>query len=215
MRVQVSDLSCVAFVCCVRQNDLDEIHGLCRAYEPILRANPLGLLSIIYDQRTRCSERLVTRLWLDVDQIEGLTRSRPEQWTKDPIYHRICLDGVKLSMVDMTELSNEPVTVSDLGHRPKNLSDTDTLYPRLYGTDTEISHGQNVMSFAVRYGDWCLEAVSALDASRKSFGGLLPGARAMVEDRIRFTHSRCQALQDRFTELKARHRSQIDAVSSR
>jgi hypothetical protein len=96
------------------------------------------------------------------------------------------------------------------------LTNTDKLLPRLYTTDTEISHGQNVMSFAIRYSHFCLEAVDAVDSTRRSVGlPLQPsGARAMVEDRIRFTQSRCYALQDRFAEIRERHRSQINAVST-
>jgi len=213
MRIQVSNLSCVAFVCCPRQEDLDDVRRSCAANEALLTANPLGLLSIIYDLRARSWETWITRLWLEVNQIENHTRSAPPEWLmKGP-----GLAIIQQLSMDPTVTSLEPsLWLKDLGLTPLDeISDTDKLLPRLYTTDTEISHGTNVMSFALRYAAFCLDALSAVDAARQSVGlpPQPPGARAMVEDRIRFTQSRCRALQDRFAEIKERHRSQINAVS--
>ncbi|KAJ9129625.1 hypothetical protein NKR19_g10274 [Coniochaeta hoffmannii] len=214
MRIQVSNLSCVAFVCCPRQEDLDDVRRSCAANEALLTANPLGLLSIIYDLRARSWETWITRLWLEVNQIENHTRSAPPEWLmKGP-----GLAIIQQLSMDPTVTSLEPsLWLKDLGLTPLDeISDTDKLLPRLYTTDTEISHGTNVMSFALRYAAFCLDALSAVDAARQSVGlpPQPPGARAMVEDRIRFTQSRCRALQDRFAEIKERHRSQINASFS-
>lgn len=201
------DFSCVAFVCCPRQEDLDEVCSTCEANQVLLRANPLGLLSIIYDLRTRSWETWITRIWLEVNQIECHTRSTPPEWlTKDP------------GLVTVQQMSTDP-TMNSLGSALqlqdfvlapiKELTSTDKLLPRLYTTDTEISHGQNVMSFAIRYAAFCLDVVEAVDTARLSAGlpAQPPGARAMVVDRIRFTQSRCYALQDRFAEIRERHRA--------
>lgn len=214
MRIQVSDLSCVAFVCCPRQEDLDDVRSSCEANQALLRANPLGLLSIIYDLRTRSWETWITRIWLEVNQIEGHTRSLPPEWlTRDPgvaTIQQLSMDPVMMSLGPALQLQDLTLTPLD------ELTNTDKLLPRLYTTDTEISHGQNVMSFAIRYAHFCLAAVDAVDSARRSEGlpALPPGARALVEDRIRFTQSRCHAVQDRFAEIRERHRSQINAVST-
>lgn len=179
----------------------------------MLRANPLGLLSIIYDYRTQSWETWVTRLWLEVNEIESLTRSAPPDWLmKDPaLYQQVSNSRVLMPQEPPLELRNFAPMPFD------ELSKFDKLLPRLYTTDTEISHGQNAMAFAIRYANFCLEAVSAVDSARQSngFPSLAPGAKAVVEDRIRFTQSRCYSLQDRFTEIRERHRSQINAVSIR
>ena len=76
-----------------------------------------------------------------------------------------------------------------------------------------MCYGQNVMSFAARYGNFCLNAIDVVEGSRGT-GKLSPGARAIVEDSIRFMQSRCDAVQDRFAELGERNRGQINMVSA-
>ncbi|KAB5562739.1 hypothetical protein GE09DRAFT_1109444 [Coniochaeta sp. 2T2.1] len=233
MRIQVSNLSCLAFVCCLRQEDLEDVRNLCGANAALLRANPLGLLSIIFDHRARSWEAWVTRLWLQVNQIEGLTRSVPQDWLmKDPVsILQQSVGSTTLSPASaepsrhhtMSQLTMDPMPTAltalelqDFESTPfHDLGNTEELLPRLYTTDTEISHGQNVMSFAIRYADFCLDAVNVVDSARMSVGlpPQTPGAKALVADRIRFTKSRCLALQDRFAEIRERHRSQINAVS--
>lgn len=124
----------------------------------------------------------------------------------------------------LQQISNDPALMSDPPLELRNFAPTplddltniDKLLPRLYTTNTEISHGENVMKFAIRYANFCLEAVNTIDSARRSVGlpPQAPGARALVEDRIRFTQSRCYGLQDRFAEMRERHSSQINAVST-
>ncbi|OIW31290.1 hypothetical protein CONLIGDRAFT_309053 [Coniochaeta ligniaria NRRL 30616] len=212
MRIQISDLSCVAFVCCPRQQDLDDIRHSCHANQALLRANPLGLLSIIYDHRARSWETWVTRLWLEVNQIEGLTRSSPPDWLiQDPaLLQQMSMDRALMSLEAPLELRSFAATPLE------ELTNIDKLLPRLYTTDTEICHGQNVMAFGIRYANFCLEAVQAVDSARRSVGlpPQPPGARSLVEGRIRFTQSRCYSLQDRFAEMRERQGSQINASFS-
>jgi hypothetical protein len=185
MRVQIPDLSCLAFVCCPRLEDLDRLRDLCKVNQALLRASPLGLLSLIYEQRGLDYESWVTRVALESHEIEVFMKMAPPGWT----YHS--------------------VTPS----RYQELSDTDKLLSRLQSTDIEICHGHSIMSFAVRYADFCLEALEVVE-SKRGVGQLAPGARAMVEDRVRFTKARCWSVRERFEELTHRHRGQINAVSN-
>lgn len=67
------------------------------------------------------------------------------------------------------------------------------------------------MTFAVRFGKFCTEALDVIEG-KPGVPKLAPGARAMVEDRIRFSISRCLSVRERFEELTHRHRGQINAV---
>jgi hypothetical protein len=183
MRVQIPDLSCVAFVCCPQSKDLDRLRDLCKTSHTLLRASPLGLLSLIYEQRGLDYEGWVTRVALESHEIEVFMRMSPPGWT----YHHLSPSRYNL------------------------LSDADRLLSHLQSTDIEICHGHSIMSFAVRLGDFCREALDVVEDNR-GVGKLAPGARAMVEDRIRFTMSRCLSVRERFEELTHRHRGQINAV---
>jgi hypothetical protein len=214
MRLQISNLSCVSLVCCARQEDLDEIRLACETNKSLLTRNPLGLLSITYDLRARLWEGWIMKIWLAVNTIEGHTKSAPPEWL---MKNTGLVTIQQMASLDPAIMALQPdVHPKDFIATPLDeLTTMDKLLPRLYTTDTEISHGTNVMSFAMRYGTFCLDAVKALGVARQSVGLPLqpPGARAMVQDRIRSTQSRCYALQDRFAEIRERHRSQINAVS--
>lgn len=167
------------------------------------------------------------RLWLETNQIEELTRSSPAEWYHPVLIQHMSMDPILLSRDTtgvMVQIARNPALLAldpsmkfeDFTPTPfEDLANTDKMLPRLYATDVEISHGVNVMAFAIRFTNTCLEAIDKLDDARRQVGLplQLPGARAMVEDRIRFTQSRCHALQDRFHEIRERHRSQINAVS--
>lgn len=185
MRIQIPDLSCLAFVCCPNKDDLDRVRDACKASHTLLRASPLGLMSIIYEQRGLDYEAWVTKVSLESHEVEIFMKMAPPGW----IYHQISAS------------------------RQEELSDTDKLLARLQSTDIEICHGNNILSFAVRYGDFCKEALDVVE-SRRGIGKLAPGARAMVEDRIRFTKCRCTSVKERFEELSHRHRGQINAVGN-
>ncbi|RKU48804.1 hypothetical protein DL546_006347 [Coniochaeta pulveracea] len=183
MRVQIPTLSCVAFVCCPHAPDLDRLRDSCKASHVLLRASPLGLLALIYEQRGLDYEGWVTRVALESHEIEVFMRMSPPGWT----YHRLSPS------------------------RYKELSDTDRLLSRLQSTDIEICHGHSIMTFAVRFGKFCTEALDVIEG-KPGVPKLAPGARAMVEDRIRFSISRCLSVRERFEELTHRHRGQINAV---
>lgn len=185
MRIQVPDLNCLAFVCCPSKDDLDRLRDACKANHALLRASPLGLMSLIYEQRGLDYEAWVTKVSLESHEVEIFMKLAPPGW----IYHEV-----------------SPSRLAEL-------ADTDKLLARLQSTDIEICHGNSLLSFAVRYGDFCMEALEVVESKRGAVK-LAPGARAMVEDRIRFTKSRCVSVKERFDELSHRHRGQINAVGT-
>ncbi|KAK0717495.1 hypothetical protein B0T26DRAFT_710053 [Lasiosphaeria miniovina] len=188
LRIRISDLSSVALLSCTLPDELAELRTLCTSNTSLLRATPLGLLSLILDQRSRSWERWVTQVWIESNQIEGLTRLAPADWLMN-----------RLPPARSRELAADP----------------DKLLEQLRSTDVQICHGQNVMAFAARYAAFCFESVALVERARAGGGvRLKPAARAMFEDRIRFMQSRCCSVQERFAEMRERHRGQINVMFS-
>jgi hypothetical protein len=97
----------------------------------------------------------------------------------------------------------------------QKLKDTDVLLKYLHSTNTELCHGENLVSFANKVGTFLLEVPDVLEASREK-QGFMPLRRrhqTVLEERIKFTLTRCDSIRDRLNEMKERLRGQINVVS--
>jgi len=88
----------------------------------------------------------------------------------------------------------------------------------LSGIHVNICHGLNVIEGGLRFAAFCKEAVDLVHgeggtAGMFGGGGLRPGQRAMLEERIRGSLVRCEGVRDRFLEMGERHRGHIGQVS--
>ncbi|KAK3318770.1 hypothetical protein B0H66DRAFT_558169 [Apodospora peruviana] len=182
IKIYLPSLTCVALMFCRRQEDLVDIRALCEANQPLLRAHPLGLLSLLYDVCSNTWEEWIMNLWAECNEIEAFTKTVPQDW----IYH-------------------QPTP-----QRVRELADADNLLKQMSISDVQICHAQGILSFAVRLGDFCEQAICIVDSHLAGESLLLPGAKAMLEDRIRFTKSRCLAVRERVEEIGHRHRGQIN-----
>ncbi|KAK3362509.1 hypothetical protein B0T25DRAFT_7843 [Lasiosphaeria hispida] len=183
MRIQIPDLNCVAILHSKVVGQLGEMRALCDTNKALLRANPLALLGIIFEHRSQLWDRWEARLYGEVDLVESATGLGQPEWRY-----------------------NYPTA-----QRAKELADVDKLIAQLSSTNVEICHGQNILASGSRFGEFCLEAIDMVEKLRGG-GRLPPGARAMIEDRIRFSQSLCLALEERFKDLAERHNGQINVI---
>jgi len=86
----------------------------------------------------------------------------------------------------------------------------------LSGIHVQLCHGINILEAGVRFAAFCKEAVGLVhgeDGTAGTFGGgLQPGGRAMLEERIAGLTVRCEGVKDRFVEMGERHRGHIGQV---
>ena len=187
MKIYTHHRGSVSFVSCRHPADLADFRGLCRAEQDVLRTTPLGLLSVLYDQKVRCWERWGCDLYTAMNGVEVYQGMAPEGWDLYPPSG----DHVK-------ELANGG----------------DSLNRQFAQINSQISHGHSMAAFGIRFAHGCLEAIDVVEKTRKSQELLLPGQRAMVEDRIWATKSLCQALLERFEDLGDRLRGLISIVGA-
>jgi hypothetical protein len=70
------------------------------------------------------------------------------------------------------------------------------------------------MSFAAKYGKFCLEVFDVIESSRERRGHLpLPDRyRSDMKDKIRFYIEMCEGVRSKLSEVKERIRGQINVV---
>lgn len=187
MRVRLSDLSCIALVCGSDRQGVKRIAALCtEAGGRRLRLHPFYLLSCIYELRYESWTHWFSSLWCQVNEIETATNMTGESWKSNAV-------------------SSE---------RLNALKDTDTLLTFMHSTHTELCHGENVVSFANKLGRFCLDVIDVLETARTSQGHLSTSKRERsgLEESIKFTAARCDAVRDRLLEMKQRLQGQINVV---
>jgi hypothetical protein len=133
---------------------------------------------------------LFTSLWRVINEIEGSKGLAPEEWVSCPI----------------TE------------ERRRELDDVDILQKKLSKVRVEISHGKGILEGGLRLGRFCKEAIPAVYGGEclqgtLMGGGLMPGERELLVERMRGPVARCEAVLERFTELEARHNGHLGHVS--
>ena len=160
---------------------------MCDANRELIRLHPLYLVSFIYELRFQSWSKWLSLLWRHVNDIETVTNMTSETWKR-------------------RDMSPE---------RLDALKDTDTLLTFLHGTHTELCHGETVVTFANKLGRFCLEALDAVEQARERQGlsALSGRTRSGLEERMKFTAARCDAVSDRLLEMKERLRGQIQVVS--
>ncbi|OIW33239.1 hypothetical protein CONLIGDRAFT_711163 [Coniochaeta ligniaria NRRL 30616] len=189
MRVRLSDLSCVALVYGSDHESVKRITALCTEEDGRrLRMHPFYLLSCIYELRYESWTRWFSSLWSRVNDIETATKMTGETWqSRDVPPDR--LDALK---------------------------NTETLLTYMHSAHTEFCHGENVVSFAIKLGKFCLDVVDVLETTRASQGHVPTSQRerAGLEATIKFTAARCDAVRDRLLEMKQRLQGQINVSFS-
>ena len=89
------------------------------------------------------------------------------------------------------------------------------MLEHLSSIHVQICHGVNVIEGGLRFAAFCREAVGVVhgEVGTGVFGGgLRPGERVRLEERIRGGTVRCEGVRDRFVEMGERHRGHIGQV---
>jgi hypothetical protein len=159
---------------------------MCAENSELIALHPLYLLAFIFETRYARWTHWFASLWMRVNEIETATNMTSVSWAlRDASPSRI-----------------------------KALKDPDTLLTFLHGTHTEMCHSENIASFANKFGPFCLDVLNVLEQARMDQG--LPGLSSRytfgLEDRIKYTATRCDFVRDRMAEMKERLRGQINVV---
>jgi hypothetical protein len=191
MRVQLADRSSVVFLCGPNPHDLDEMRTLCIQKSDLLRVHPLYFLTLISDQRYPLWASSFAGLWLEVVVAETATGMNRPDW--------------------MTTVLKQQIP-----DRIQALSDTDILLYQLHATNTELCQCDTVMSFAVKYGNFCLQAFDVVESSRERRGhlSLLDRYKSDLKDKIGFYIEMYEGVRSKLSEVKERIRGQINVVST-
>ena len=135
MRVQLPDLSCVALIQAEELKDLDEMRELIAQHHPLLRASPLGLLSLLLQQRSRSWDKWLEAIWRRTLEIESFTGTVPIHWS----------------------VNNDP-------QRLEELANPETRHTQLLSTHADSCYAQAFLTFSVRLADFCTDAITIVDA---------------------------------------------------
>ena len=155
---------------------------------PLLLTHPLYLILLIFQERYRSWSEWFTSQWKVVaDEIEPATGMTSKKW-----------------------LAREPKSSS-----PPPPMDTKTLLERVHEAQAELSHVETVMKFAKRFGDVAAGVIKEFEDTRRELGCPVLSKRDLQELTMRMEHviSRCQAVDDRVSELRDRLKVQINVVS--
>ena len=76
--MQIPDLTYVGLVQTEELQDLTELRQLLQSNLPLLRASPLGLLSLVLDHRSQVCETWLEYIWLRTLDSETFTGQGPE-----------------------------------------------------------------------------------------------------------------------------------------
>ncbi|KAK0612132.1 hypothetical protein B0T14DRAFT_341375 [Immersiella caudata] len=133
----------------------------------------------------------MTSLWQVINEIESSKELAPEEW----------------------------VTCTPSEERKRELNDADILQKRLSKVRVEIAHGKGIVEGGLRLGKFCREAIAVVYGEEHlqgalMGGGLRPGERELLVERIRGSMSTCEALVERLTELEARHNGHLGHINN-
>ncbi|KAI3317309.1 hypothetical protein HD806DRAFT_515508 [Xylariaceae sp. AK1471] len=187
LRIRLSDRGCVALLFGCDHHGVQRLANLCAAQSELLKIHPLYLLAFIYETRYEIWTHWLSSIWMRINAIETATNMTSPSWSNE---------GVPLERI-------------------KALKDPDTLLTYIHGTHTELCHCETVVSFATSFGPFCLDMLDILEGGREqqSLPALAKRHRAGLEERIKFTATRCNAVRERIVEFKERLRGQINVVS--
>ena len=186
LRIRLANRAAVALLFGQDHEGVKRVTDLCASQHELLKLHPLYLLAFIYETRFESWMRWLSTLWMQVNEIETATRMTSESWRSR-----------NMSAGRLHALEN-----------------TDALLTYLHSTHTELCHGENVLSLANKMGTFCLIVLDALEKAR--LDQMLPPIsgkrRSGLDERLRFTATRCEAVRDRLLEMKQRLNGQIQVV---
>ena len=187
VRVDFTTLDCFAFFTSYLSEDIQDIQARCAASIPALRSHPLALLPIVLEHRFLRWTHWYASLWRDIVEVETSN--------------------------DMTHPHWRAHFITD--ERSRYLSDADNVLRQLHATHLELCHSHTVMSFALRFSDFCLEALRRVEDGRVGLGlpRMRPREMVVLEQGIKGITVRFRAMGDRLNELTARLNGQINVVS--
>lgn len=187
VRIDFTTLDCFAFFISNLNEDIQDIQARCAASIPALRSHPLALLPIVLEHRFLRWTHWYAGLWRDIVEMETSNDMTHPRWRAN----------------DMKD------------ERRRYLSDADNMIRQLHATHLELCHSHTVMYFALRFSDFCLEALRRVEDGRAGLG--LPRMRARervaLKQDIEGVAVRFRAMGDRLNELTARLNGQINVVS--
>jgi hypothetical protein len=184
--VQIPDLTCVGLVQTEELQGLVEFRQLLQRNLPLLRASPLGLISLVLEHRSRVCEMWLENIWLRTIDIETFTGKIPKSW----------------------QLSTNT-------RRQKELADPEARHTYILSTHAETCFANGVVQSGLHLVEFCTNAIDVVDEAVSAGGGARTSfaVRAALEDRNRFFESRYRSLAVRAPELLARQEIQITCVS--
>lgn len=187
MKIRLSDRACVCFLFSRQPHVADALRDRCIEQASLLAIHPLYMLHFILEERTAMYDDWLQGLFDDVYEIEAVTDMVPPSWKK---------------AVQETKRSQ--------------LADIDELLKQLHSTNTELSACGTVMKFAVKFGEFVLHAIDAVEDVRAEQGLdiLRRHDRSRLTDCVRFVHDRNQFRQDKLDEVLRRLGRQINVVRS-
>ncbi|KAK0649676.1 hypothetical protein B0T16DRAFT_457067 [Cercophora newfieldiana] len=190
LKVYLRSFSAVALLAAKNPADLAALRALISdANAPLLRASPLGLLALVLEQRSLIWEEWVAKVWVSINMIEGMNKLAPEAWIS-------CFPSEE---------------------KLKELEDMDALQNRMSEAGVELSHGTGILEGGVRLGKFFEEAITVVYGEEQTQGGLMcgglrPGEREHLMERLRGPMSRIVAALERFRELHRRHQGHIGQI---
>lgn len=188
IKVDFATRDCFAFITTYIDEDGRNIQDRCASNMDWLRLHPIALLLIVLEHRFTRWTHWYGSLWRDVVEIETTNNMTHPNWRAN-------------------ELSAE---------RQRYLSDADNMLQHLHATNLELCHSHTVNTFALRFGDYCLGVLEAVEKGRENMRlpMLTQRERATLEEEMTATVERFRSMGNRLDELSERLRGQINVVSS-
>jgi hypothetical protein len=185
IRFEFSSRNCLAFMSGVLAEDLCGVRTRCQANTDLLKAHPLYLLALVYEQRFYTWVDWAATLWNRVAEIETATNMTSPTWRRQVRADRL-----------------------------RYLSASGTLLNELHSAHVELSHSDTVMSFGLRMGKFCLDVVAEAEKRRQDLGlsTLTICHMSALEARFKYTLTQCESLSNKLSELRKRLLGQIEVV---
>ncbi|KAL2837168.1 hypothetical protein BJY01DRAFT_221221 [Aspergillus pseudoustus] len=185
IRLQFSSRSCLVLLNSVHSEDGMKVWEQCRANTDLLRSHPLYILAFIYEHRLDTWMGWSSTLWNQVAGVEKTTGTTSPAWARPT--------------------QDDPLI---------NLSKPDTLVKRIHAAHVELSHTDTIVSYGIKFGNFCLELVTEAERRRRDLQRtVLPmSCMSALEGRLKFILSQCEPLLSKDSELRSRALGQIQVA---
>lgn len=185
MRIRLSDLSTVCFFSAENEKTGCTMEHKFVGRSKLISTHPLYFLVLVFELRSGQHTETLERSLSKIYEIESATEMTMPSW-------KIQVDDV----------------------RKEWLSDYDNLLKRLHECHAEMCHFDTVNHMFEKWGKFLIDSLDLLKQLREE-NGLPPMSRReyrALDERIRFTLTRCQYMTIKTMEMLGRVKGQINVV---